>query len=234
MRGKLRWLSHAGFIITSPNGKIIIIDPWVKDNPLCPITLDNIDKADLILVTHDHFDHLGNAVDIVKKTGATIVVAPETSVKLQSEMGVSSENIIFGGYGMNIGGSANIDGINITMTQALHSCETAYPTGFIIRLEDGYTIYHAGDTGIFESMRLLGEIYQIDLALIPIGGVFVMDPYQAAHSLRLIRPKRAIPMHYKTFPILEQNADNFIELANQIAPDVKVIVLNPGDTFILA
>lgn len=234
MRGRLRWLSHAGFIITSPNGKIIIIDPWIKDNPLCPITLDSIDKVDIVLVTHDHFDHLGNAVDIVKKTGATIVVAPETAVKLQSEMGVSSENIIFGGYGMNIGGSANIDGINITMTQALHSCETACPTGFIIRLEDGYTIYHAGDTGIFESMRLFGEIYQVDLALIPIGSVFVMDPYQAAHSLRLIRPKRAIPMHYKTFPILEQNADNFVKLANQIAPDVKVIVLNPGDSFMLA
>ncbi len=233
MAAKIRWLSHAGFIINSAEGKTIIIDPWIKDNPLCPIKLEDIKEADIVLVTHDHFDHMGNAVDIVKNTGATIVVAPETAAKLQSEMGLSADNIIFGGYGMNIGGSAEIKGITITMTQAFHSSATANPAGFIIKLEDGKTIYHAGDTGIFESMRLLGELYNIDLALIPIGSVFVMDPYQAAHSLRLLKPKKAIPMHYKTFPILEQNADRFVELAKQIAPEVEVIVLEPGQTYTL-
>jgi L-ascorbate metabolism protein UlaG (beta-lactamase superfamily) len=233
MAAKITWLSHAGFIINSPEGKTIVIDPWIKDNPLCPIKLEDIKEADIVLVTHDHFDHMGNAVDIVKNTGATIVVAPETAGKLQSEMGLSADNIIFGGYGMNIGGSAEIKGITITMTQALHSSETAAPTGFIIKLEDGKTIYHAGDTGIFESMRLLGELYNIDLALIPIGSVFVMDPYQAAHSLRLLKPKKAIPMHYKTFPIIEQDASRFVELAKQIAPEVEVIVLEPGQSYTL-
>jgi len=230
---KITWLSHAGFIINSPEGKTIVIDPWIKDNPLCPIKLEDIKEADIVLVTHDHFDHMGNAVDIVKNTGATIVVAPETAGKLQSEMGLSADNIVFGGYGMNIGGSAEIKGITITMTQALHSSETAAPTGFIIKLEDGKTIYHAGDTGIFESMRLLGELYNIDLALVPIGSVFVMDPYQAAHSLRLLKPKKAIPMHYKTFPIIEQDASRFVELAKQIAPEVEVIVLEPGQSYTL-
>ncbi len=233
MAATIKWLGHAGFIINSPQGKTIIIDPWIKDNPLCPVKLDDIKEADIVLVTHDHFDHMGNAVDIVKKTGATIVVAPETAGKLQSDMGLSADNIVSGGYGMNIGGSVEIKGITITMTQALHSSETAAPAGFIIKLEDGKTIYHAGDTGIFESMRLLGELYNIDLALIPIGSVFVMDPYQAAHSLRLLKPKKAIPMHYKTFPILEQDANRFVELAKQIAPDVEVIVLEPGDTYTL-
>ncbi len=233
MAAKITWLSHAGFIINSPEGKTIVIDPWIKDNPLCPIKLEDIKEADIVLVTHDHFDHMGNAVDIVKNTGATIVVAPETAGKLQSEMGLSADNIVFGGYGMNIGGSAEIKGITITMTQALHSSETAAPTGFIIKLEDGKTIYHAGDTGIFESMRLLGELYNIDLALIPIGSVFVMDPYQAAHSLRLLKPKKAIPMHYKTFPIIEQDASRFVELAKQIAPEVEVIVLEPGQSYTL-
>jgi len=231
MATKIRWMSHAGFIITSPEGRIIIIDPWIKDNPLCPIKLEDIKEADIVLVTHDHFDHMGNAVDIVKNTGATLVVCPETAGKLQSELGVSPDNIIFGGYGMNIGGSAEIKGINITMTQAFHSSETASPTGFIIRLEDGKIIYHAGDTGIFESMKTLGELYNIDLALIPMGSVFVMDPYQAAHSLRLLKPKKVIPMHYKTFPILEQNADRFVQLAKEIAPDVEVVVLEPGEVY---
>lgn len=231
MTAKIRWISHAGFIITSPEGKVIIIDPWIKDNPLCPIKLEEIREANIVLVTHDHFDHMGNTVDIVKNTGATLVVCPETAGKLQSEMGIPSDNIIFGGYGMNIGGSAQINNITITMTQAFHSSETASPTGFIIKLEDGKTIYHAGDTGIFESMRTLGDLYNIDLALIPIGSVFVMDPYQAAHSLKLLKPRKAIPMHYMTFPILEQSADRFVQLAKEIAPDVEVVILEPGETY---
>lgn len=233
MATKITWLSHAGFIINSPEGKTIIIDPWIIDNPLCPVKLDDIKEADVVLVTHDHFDHTGNAADIVKKTGATLVTCPETAAKFQSERGVPADQILFGGYGMNIGGSAEIKGITITMTQAVHSSESGSPTGYIIKLEDGKTIYHAGDTGIFESMRLLGELYKIDLALIPIGSVFVMDPLQAAHSLRLLKPKKAIPMHYKTFPILEQNADRFVQLAKEIAPDVEIIVLEPGQTYTL-
>ncbi len=232
MEAKVRWISHAGFIITSPKGKVIIIDPWIEGNPLCPIKLDDIKEAHIVLVTHDHFDHTGNAADIVKKTGATLVVCPETAQKFQ-KLGVPSERIASDGYGMNIGGCIRIEGIEIIMTQAVHSSETGTPTGYIIRLEDGKTIYHAGDTGIFESMRTLGEIYNIDLALIPIGSVFVMDPIQAAHSLRLLKPKKAIPMHYRTFPVLEQSADRFVQLAKEIAPDVEIIVLEPGQEYVL-
>jgi len=229
----LKWLGHSGFIIKSPGGKTIIIDPWIVNNPVCPIKLDDITAADIMLVTHDHFDHLGNAAEIVKKTGATLVAAPETAGKFQSQMGVPSENVIFGGYGMNIGGSAEIKGVTITMTQAVHSSETASPTGYILKLEDGTSIYHAGDTGIFESMRLLGELYRLDLALIPIGGVFTMDPFQASKALTLLNPKIAIPMHYKTFPILEQDANRFVELARKESPKVRIVVLEPGQEFIL-
>lgn len=227
----LKWLGHSGFIIKSPGGKTIIIDPWIVNNPVCPIKLDDITAADIMLVTHDHFDHLGNAAEIVKKTGATLVAAPETAGKFQSQMGVPSENVIFGGYGMNIGGSAEIKGVTITMTQAVHSSETASPTGYILKLEDGTSIYHAGDTGIFESMRLLGELYRLDLALLPIGGVFTMDPFQASKALTLLNPKIAIPMHYKTFPILEQDANRFVELARKESPKVKIVVLEPGQEF---
>lgn len=229
----LKWLGHSGFIIKSPEGKTIIIDPWIVNNPVCPIKLDDIKAADILLVSHDHFDHLGNAAEIVKKTGATLVAAPETAGKFQSQMGVPSENVIFGGYGMNIGGSAGIKGVTITMTQAVHSSETASPTGYILKLEDGTSIYHAGDTGIFESMRLLGELYRLDLALLPIGGVFTMDPFQASKALTLLNPKIAIPMHYKTFPILEQDANRFVELARKESPKVKIVVLEPGQEFTL-
>jgi len=227
----LKWLGHAGFIITSPQGKKIIIDPWIVNNPLCPIKLDDISAADIVLVTHDHFDHLGNAADIVKKTGATLVAAPETASKLQSQMGVPSENVAYGGYGMNIGGSLEIKGVTIIMTQAFHSSETASAVGYILKLEDGTSIYHAGDTGIFDSMRLLGKLYRLDIALLPIGGAFTMDPFQASKALTLLKPKVVIPMHFRTFPMLEQNTSRFAKLVKKEIPKVKIVVLEPGQEF---
>lgn len=229
----IKWLSHAGFIITSPEGKKIIIDPWIVDNPWCPVKLDDITAADIVLVTHDHIDHMAGAADIISKTGATLIAPVETAGMLQSKMGVATENVIFGGFGMNIGGSAQLKGITITMTQAHHSSETASPVGYIVKLENGTVIYHAGDTGIFESMRLLGQLYKIDVALLPIGSVFTMDPFQASKALTLLKPKVAIPMHYKTLPVLEQDASRFVELAKQEAPEVKVVVLEPGQEHIL-
>ena len=229
----LKWLGHAAFIITSPGGKTIVIDPWIVDNPSCPIDLDDIRAADIVLVSHDHFDHTGSAADIVKRTGATLVAAPETAAKFQMEMGVASDNVVFGGYGMNIGGSAEVKGITITMTQAFHSSQTACPVGYIIRLENGVTIYHAGDTGIFESMRLLGQLYTIDVALLPVGDAFTMGSFQAAKALTLLRPRKVVPMHYGTFPVLEQDASRFVELAKKESPEVEIVVLEPGQEYIL-
>ncbi len=233
MQKSIRWLGHATFIVSTPGGKTIIIDPWITDNPLCPVKLDEITTADIVLVTHDHFDHVGNAADIVKKTAATLIAQPETVNRLKKDFGLVDERIIFGGFGINIGGSTTTQGITITMTQAFHSSETGAPVGYIIKLEDGTVIYHTGDTGIFESMRLLGELYSVDLALLPIGGIFTMNPRQAAKALTLLKPKRVIPMHYKTFPMLEQSADRFVELARKEAPEVEVTVLEPGQEYAL-
>ena len=224
----LKWLGHAAFIVTSPEGKTIVVDPWIVDNPSCPIGLDAIAAADIVLVSHDHFDHTGSAAELVKRTGATLVAVPETAAKFQTEMGVAAENVVFGGSGMNIGGTAEIKGIAVTMTQAFHSSQTGCPVGFIIRLENGATVYHAGDTGIFESMRLLGELYSIDVALLPVGGAFTMDAYQAAMALTLLKPGKAVPMHYGTFPVLEQDAGRFVDLARKARPEVEIIVLAPG------
>lgn len=233
MSRSIRWLGHANFMVASDRDKIIYIDPFIVDNPLCPITVDDITRANIVLVTHDHFDHVGNAVDIVKRTGAILVAQPETSGRMISELGLSSESVVNFGMGMNIGATCLIDGISITMTQAFHSSQTASNAGFIIKLEDGYTIYHAGDTGIFATMKTLGELYPIDMALLPIGSVFTMDPVQAAKALTLLNPKKAIPIHYKTFPVLEQSADSFAALAEKEAPAVEIIVLEPGQQIAL-
>lgn len=234
MPGKatFKFLGHACFSVTSTSGKTVIIDPWIEGNPLCPINLNDITKADVVLVSHDHFDHIANAADIAKQTGATIVAQPETSNRLKSEQGVPQTNIVFG-MGMNIGGSVELSGITITMTQAFHSSATGAPVGYVVKLDDGTTFYHAGDTGIFDSMRIIGDLYKIDVALIPIGSVFVMDPVQAVAALKLLNPKVAIPMHYKTSPILEQSAVPFTELAAKETPSVRVVVLEPGQEFSL-
>jgi L-ascorbate metabolism protein UlaG (beta-lactamase superfamily) len=226
----IKWISHAGFQITTGAGKIIYIDPWF-DNPIGGFTLDDVKGATLVLVTHDHFDHVGQAPDIVKKTGGLLVANVETGRRLQSEFHIPAEKVCYFGYGMNIGGNLVYEGISVTMTQAFHSTATGAPCGYIIKLEDGTTIYHAGDTGIFDSMRLFGELYQIDLAMLPIGSVFTMDPFQAAKAAKMIAPKKVIPIHYKTFPILVQDPKDFISLAKKEAPGVEVVALEPGQEY---
>jgi L-ascorbate metabolism protein UlaG (beta-lactamase superfamily) len=224
MSHSVKWLGHAACQITTEKGKVILVDPWITGNPSCPIKKDDIKKADIILVTHAHFDHIGTDIpEIVNATGATFLGQPEMISKLV-ESGLKQESAI----GMNIGGQVEVKSIKVRMTQAVHSSEAGEPAGFIITLEDGKTVYHAGDTGIFAGMELIGKLYDIDIALLPIGSVFVMDPSQAAHSLTLLKPKKVIPIHYQTFPILVQDADDFVKLAKEKAPETKVEAIKPG------
>lgn len=230
MATSVKWLSHAGFLITSSGGKAIVIDPWLTHNPLSPMSAADIKVAKIVLLTHDHQDHSSDAVQIAKSTGATVVAQFEVSGRLREQGGLPESQTV-NGMGMNIGGSVTLDGITVTMVQAFHSSPFGTPCGYVVRLEDGTTIYHSGDTGIFESMKLIGELYPLDLALLPIGSVFTMDPYQAAKAVSLLKPKRVIPMHYKTFPFLEQSADSFVSLTRQQAPQAEVVVLSPGQEY---
>jgi len=227
---KIKWLSHAGFQITSSSGKVLYIDPWFE-NPLSTFGIQDVKEATLVLVTHDHFDHVGQAADVVKKTGALLVANVETASRLQKEFHIPAEKVCYFGYGMNIGGNLLYEGISVTMTQAFHSTATGAPCGYIIKLEDGTTIYHAGDTGLFDSMKIFGALYKIDVALLPIGSVFTMDPLQAAWAAKMISPKKVIPIHYKTFPILIQDPKEFVDLSKREAPNVEVVVLNPGQEY---
>jgi len=226
----IRWLGHSFFQIMSPSGKVILIDPWVDGNPSCPVTLQDLKRVDVVAVTHNHFDHVGQAVELIGKSGARLVALVETTDALKTA-GVAAESCLFGGIGMNIGGQVAVDGIKITMTQAFHSSASGNATGFVIELENGKTVYHAGDTGIFTDMALIGELYPLDVALLPIGDVFTMGPKQAAKAVSLLQPKVAIPMHFASFPILVQDPAPFVAAVRQGRPETRVVVLKPGDSW---
>ena len=227
MSNQLIWHGHANFEIVTPNLNILI-DPWFEGNPSAETGSDSISKADLVLVTHDHADHLGQAVEICKNTGASLGAIVEVAAKCRS-MGVDQEKIL-NGIGFNIGGTIEFKGVKITMTQADHSSDQGSCVGFIITLEDETCLYHAGDTGIFSTMKLWGELYKIDLAILPIGGVFTMDPRQAALACRLLKCKKVVPMHWGSFPVLEQNTDKFRKELTSTTPEIELISMRPGDT----
>ena len=218
---KVTYLGHASFKIEE-DGKIVYVDPWLT-GPTSPITVDDVDKADIVLVTHDHGDHgYAEALGICKNTGATFVAINELAHKAGSQ-GV--ENI----HTLNIGGSVNIGGVVVTIVQAFHSSGVGAPTGFIVRFPSG-SFYHPGDTGVFASMGLFAELYApIDLFLAPIGSYFVMDVHQAALATKLLKPRNVIPMHYDTFPVIEANPEKFKALVSETSPDTEVIIMKPGE-----
>src|SRR5512135_247175 len=222
---RIRWFGHSGFSIR--DGKTALIDPWFEGNPKAPTGVGRSPGADLLLLTHDHFDHAGDAVSLAKRTGALVVAIFELAGDLKAK-GVPETQLIHGG-GMNVGGTVSVQGFEITMTEAHHSCTLGAPVGYVLKTPSGLTIYHSGDTGIFAGMALIGELYPIDVALLPIGSVFTMDFRQAAKAATLLRAKTVVPMHYGTFPILEPSADRFVAEMKKVAPGTRVIVLAPGE-----
>jgi L-ascorbate metabolism protein UlaG (beta-lactamase superfamily) len=228
---ELTWLGHSAFQIKSPKGVNILIDPWLTGNPQAATDQEKMGKVELILVTHGHGDHLGDTVGIAQRTGAQVVSMPEISRYL---MGKGLENLV----GMNKGGTYLFRDVRITMVHALHSSSTTEnnailymgePAGYVIRLENGFSIYHAGDTDVMKDMEIIGDLHHPDLALLPIGSHYVMGPREAAYACKLLRPRYVVPMHYGTFPVLMGTPQDFQrELAG--LPSVELIVLSPGDT----
>lgn len=219
---KITWLGHSAFKIEIAE-KIVLVDPWLSGNPTAAVKASEITKADIVYVTHDHHDHLGDAFDICKRTGATFVAIVDLA-RYAEENGVKSIE------GLNIGGSIEIKWVKLTVVQATHTASRGVPTGVVIQGE-GKTVYHAGDTGLFGDMRLIGELYKLDLAMIPIGGYYTMDAKGAAEAVKLLNPKVVIPMHYETFPVLANSADEFARSVREKTPKVKVVVLNPGESY---
>ena len=200
---KLTWLGHSAFLMEAPSGKKVLIDPWL-DNPRAPASAKEISGVNLILVTHGHSDHLGNAVQLAKSMNAAVVALFEVYLYLQAH-GVTTAQ------GMNKGGTLAVDGISVTMVDAIHSSDIdddgrlqpgGEAAGMVVRFENGFTVYHAGDTALFGDMRLIGRLYKPDVALLPIGGLYTMAPREAAKACELLNPKHIIGMHYGTFPFL--------------------------------
>ena len=227
MASSITWHGHANFQISTPDCNLII-DPFFTGNPNSQITWKAITKPDLVLVTHLHGDHIGDAVSICNHTGAMLGTVVGIAEVVQ-RMGLPEAQIV-NGIGFNIGGTVTVKNTAVTMTQAFHTTEAGAPVGYIITLADGYTVYHAGDTGIFSSMAVWGELYDIDLALLPMGGTFTMDARQAALAAKMLRAKAAIPMHWGTFPVLAQSSDEFAAELAKTAPDCRFVQIKPGQT----
>jgi len=219
---KITWLGHAAFKIEIA-GSIVLIDPWLDGNPAASVKASDITKADIVFVTHDHHDHLGDAFSICKRTKAAFVATVELA-KFAQENGV--QNII----GLNIGGGTQIGGVRIFIVQAIHTAARGAPTGVIVE-GGGKAVYHAGDTALFGDMGLIRELYHPDVALIPIGGYYTMGPTEASEAIKMLNPKTAIPMHYKTFPVLTQSANEFARMVKERTPSVNVAVLKSGESY---
>ncbi len=226
---QITYYGHSAFKLSGA-GVNVLIDPWLA-NPLLNTPLEQVGPVDLILVTHGHGDHVGETVPLAQKTGATVVAIHELS-QILAEQGVAKV------VGMNKGGTLSAAGLKITMTQAVHSSTMAVSGkmvpageagGFVVQFPNGFTVYHAGDTAAFKDMELIKELYQPELAMLPIGSHYVMNPREAALACRLIRPKWVIPMHYGTFPVLTGTPEELMELL-KAEPEIKVIVLKPGET----
>lgn len=246
---KLTWHGHATFEVVTPKGTVLFIDPWLK-SPKNPRAANNADplaavtKADFVLVTHAHNDHMADATAIAKKTGAKVVTNADLGRQMMKLQGLPREQAGVDTL-MNIGGEITIAGgeIRIAMVNAVHSSgmgnpytgETdpavlygGNPAGFIIQIKDGPTIYHSGDTAYFGDMKVIGEQYPIDVALLAIGGHFTMEPDMAARAARDLKPRLTIPQHFGTFPILTADAKGFTAMLDKAG--LKHRVMEPGET----
>lgn len=221
------WHGHSNFQI-AVDGVNILVDPFFSGNPSASRGWNEIPAPDLVLVTHDHGDHVGDAVAICQATGALCGCVVGTAEKLVAA-GLPA-GLVPAGIGFNIGGSIEVKGARVTMTQAFHTSDSGTAVGYVITLPGGFTVYHAGDTGIFQSMELLGRLYPISLALLPIGGFFTMDAVQAAHAARLLNAQAVIPMHWGTFPVIASSPDAFLAAVTETAPACRPISMQAGQT----
>lgn len=221
------WLGHSAFLLED-QGVRILIDPFLEGNPKATLAPKDVGAVDIVMVTHDHGDHVGQAVDICKRTGAMLAAVVGTAGKLQ-EQGVPAGQIL-NGIGFNMGGTLEVKGVRMTMVQAFHTSESGQPVGYILRLPGGAVVYHAGDTCLFGDMALWGELYRIDLALLPVGGVFTMDAAQAARACALLKAPKVIPMHWGTFPVLAQDTGEFCQCLATAAPACQCLKVAPGES----
>ncbi len=223
---QVTWLGRAAFKIISPEGKILYIDPWLRENPLCPADYKDVGKlkADLICFTHTHVDHLGDTVELAKITGARVVVMVDLSQGLVQQ-GLDASQLVR----LSFGGTEQVAGVKASLVPAWHIPSSA---GIVLGFSTGFSLYHAGDSCLYLDMSLINTLYHPQLALIPVGGIFTMDDYAASIACReYLQPQYAIPMHYPARSIASASsecADSFKE--HLLGSKIEVIILKPGET----
>jgi L-ascorbate metabolism protein UlaG (beta-lactamase superfamily) len=232
----LTYLGHATFKLTTGSGKVVLIDPWVMGNPACPDRHRSFDRIDVMLITHGHFDHIGDAVELARRHSPEVAAGFETCLWLGSK-GVETTRP------MNKGGTQTLAGLGVTMVSADHSCGIldkddrgrdvvvygGEACGYVVTLEDGFRIYHAGDTNVFGDMKIIGELYRPDLALLPIGDLYTMSPREAAYAVRLLGVRKVVPMHFGTFPPLTGTPEALRERTRDVE-GLEILALRPGET----
>lgn len=231
----ITWYGHACVEIRTPGGKVVLLDPWFA-NPRSPKSPDAVDRCDVMLVSHGHSDHFGNALPIASRTRPRWPAIHELQLWLGSVYSAPDDCV-----GFNKGGTLAVHGITVTMTSADHSAGDwdnaigaprylGEPAGFVLGLEDGSRVYFAGDTNVFGDMRLIRDLYAPDLAILPIGGHYTMGPREAALAVELLGVAEVLPIHYGTFPILAGTPDQLrSELAARGLGDVRVHAPEPGE-----
>jgi L-ascorbate metabolism protein UlaG (beta-lactamase superfamily) len=226
----ITWLGHGTYTLRLPTGEVILIDPWIEGNPAYPAG-HKLDRVDVILVSHGHFDHIHGVLPLAKEFGPQIVAIYETSHWLEKK---GAKNVI----GMNKGGTVKVGPISVTMTHAIHSCgildgdQIIYggeAAGYIVRLPDRRAIYCAGDTNVFTDMQLIERLYQPELAFLPIGDLYTMSPREAALACKMLNARKVIPLHFGTFPPLTGRPEKLAELLRD-QPGTEVWALQPGKT----
>ncbi len=228
---RLTWLGHATFRIETKGGVIAIVDPWVMGNPMCPDSEKKVKKVDLLICTHGHQDHIGDAVKIAREHNPKVVGIFE----LCTWMGKKGAKQILP---MNKGGTQTVEGIKITMTHAVHSCgiqdddgSIVYggeACGYVLELPGGVKLYHAGDTAAFSDMKIIHDLYEPEIAMLPMGDHFTMSPREAAYACNLLQPKTVIPMHFGTFPMLTGTPAQLRQLLSGSGPEL--VEMKPGET----
>jgi len=225
---KLTWLGHSTYRIETPAGTTVLAYPWVMGNPMCPESEKKIKNVDVMLCTHGHFDHIGDAVAIAKQHNPTVVGIFELCAWLEKK---GAKQI----SPMNKGGTQKVADLRVTMVHAEHSCgiqdgdQIVYggeACGYVMEFENGVKIYHAGDTCVFGDMQIIRELYAPEIVMLPIGDHFTMSPREAAYACRLLKPKTVIPMHFGTFPLLTGKPSELKKLVK----DAEILEMKPGQT----
>jgi len=246
---KIHWYGQAAFRIETPSGGVILIDPWLKvpTNPEKD-SIDKLGRVDYILITHGHWDHVGDAIEIAKKTGAVLVAPYGLQFNLKSVLGYPEKQATLA-TGGNVGGTIDLPkaGAKVTFVNAMHGSEltppmvqtsqpgqaaaisSGNPVGYVLQINDGPTIYHTGDTDVFTDMKLIAEFFKVDVMLAGIGGHFGMDPVRAAQAVEWVNPRQVVPMHFGTYPILAGTSAQFKAALDKRGLGSRMVEMKPGE-----